>query len=295
MQQLVERLSVSRKSVASRLKKLKEKDNVERAGLDRSGYWRVKKQPLGKSGQQIQNEKHGTSKQLRFVEQTPVVPIGYIQNRVPLDKRVAINSYTADGRLLSIKPFLEQTWQLCGGQWRAHSKVSELNSITIKLHSTAVKTKNASLQESHLKSEIYTVITKQHATKPETIKTYMDITLARYPVHSSQPTKTETLRLMPKIIFKETSASSNLMAILFHLSDETTSRFVEMSRNTVTSLYEQIFCAMGIISQGQCKGQDVWWFDANKIHWTDAYSSIRNRCTKIAGIQKQSYSLAFNL
>ena len=43
MQQLVERLSVSRKSVASRLKKLKEKDNVERAGLDRSGYWRVKK------------------------------------------------------------------------------------------------------------------------------------------------------------------------------------------------------------------------------------------------------------
>lgn len=41
MQQLAERLSVSRKTVASRLKKLKEKGAIERVGSDRSGYWKV--------------------------------------------------------------------------------------------------------------------------------------------------------------------------------------------------------------------------------------------------------------
>ena len=41
MQQLSERLSGSRKSIASRLKKLKEKGAIERVGSDRSGYWKV--------------------------------------------------------------------------------------------------------------------------------------------------------------------------------------------------------------------------------------------------------------
>ena len=41
MQQLAKRLSVSRKSIASRLKKLKEKGVIERVGSDRSGYWKV--------------------------------------------------------------------------------------------------------------------------------------------------------------------------------------------------------------------------------------------------------------
>ena len=41
MQQLAERLSVSRKSIAGRLKKLKEKGAIERVGSDRSGYWKV--------------------------------------------------------------------------------------------------------------------------------------------------------------------------------------------------------------------------------------------------------------
>ena len=41
MQQLAEKLSVSRKSIASRLKKLKEKGAIERVGSDRSGYWKV--------------------------------------------------------------------------------------------------------------------------------------------------------------------------------------------------------------------------------------------------------------
>ena len=42
MQQLAEILSVSRKTIASRLKKLKEKGAIERVGSDRSGYWKVK-------------------------------------------------------------------------------------------------------------------------------------------------------------------------------------------------------------------------------------------------------------
>lgn len=41
MQQLAERLSVSRKSIASRLKKLKEKGAIERVGSDLNGYWKV--------------------------------------------------------------------------------------------------------------------------------------------------------------------------------------------------------------------------------------------------------------
>ena len=41
MQQLAERLSVSRKSIASRLKKLKEKGAIKRVGSDRSGHWKV--------------------------------------------------------------------------------------------------------------------------------------------------------------------------------------------------------------------------------------------------------------
>jgi ATP-dependent DNA helicase RecG len=41
MQQLAEILSVSRKTIASRLKKLKEKGAIERVGSDRSGYWKV--------------------------------------------------------------------------------------------------------------------------------------------------------------------------------------------------------------------------------------------------------------
>ena len=45
-------------------------------------------------------EKYGNSKQLRFVGSTAVVPIAYIQNRIPLDKKVAINNYTTEGRAL---------------------------------------------------------------------------------------------------------------------------------------------------------------------------------------------------
>ena len=43
MPQLAERLSVSRKTVAARLKKLKDAGLIERIGSDRKGYWKLLK------------------------------------------------------------------------------------------------------------------------------------------------------------------------------------------------------------------------------------------------------------
>lgn len=41
MPQLAEQLNVSRKTVAVRLKKLKEAGRIERVGSDRKGYWKL--------------------------------------------------------------------------------------------------------------------------------------------------------------------------------------------------------------------------------------------------------------
>lgn len=43
MLQLAERLNVSRKTVAARLKKLKDAGLIERIGFDRKGYWKLSK------------------------------------------------------------------------------------------------------------------------------------------------------------------------------------------------------------------------------------------------------------
>lgn len=39
--QLSEKMEVSRKTVAQKMKKLKEKDIIERIGSDRKGYWKI--------------------------------------------------------------------------------------------------------------------------------------------------------------------------------------------------------------------------------------------------------------
>ena len=44
MPQLAEKLNISRKTVAARLKVLKEKGIIERVGSDRKGYWKVHSQ-----------------------------------------------------------------------------------------------------------------------------------------------------------------------------------------------------------------------------------------------------------
>lgn len=61
---------------------------------------RLKKR-LMRSGQRILpyiQEKYGDSKQIRYVYDTALAPIGYIKHRPPSMLRVAVNKYTHDGR-----------------------------------------------------------------------------------------------------------------------------------------------------------------------------------------------------
>ena len=61
---------------------------------------RLKKR-LMRSGQRILpyiQEKYGDSKQIRYVYDTALAPIGYIKHRPPSMLRVAVNKYTPDGR-----------------------------------------------------------------------------------------------------------------------------------------------------------------------------------------------------
>lgn len=44
------------------------------------------------------NEKYGTSREVRYLNGHAVVPIAYVQHRVPMDKKNKINKYTPDGR-----------------------------------------------------------------------------------------------------------------------------------------------------------------------------------------------------
>ena len=43
-------------------------------------------------------EKYGASKQLRFLQGRPIVPLGYVQPKNAQHKRKAVNKYTAEGR-----------------------------------------------------------------------------------------------------------------------------------------------------------------------------------------------------
>jgi RNA-directed DNA polymerase len=43
-------------------------------------------------------KRYGKSKQIRFVNGQPLIPIGYIQTKAPLYKRRNVNQYTPDGR-----------------------------------------------------------------------------------------------------------------------------------------------------------------------------------------------------
>lgn len=43
-------------------------------------------------------EKYGKSKEVRFIGEIPIVPIAYVQHRVPMDKKLKVNQYTSEGR-----------------------------------------------------------------------------------------------------------------------------------------------------------------------------------------------------
>ena len=43
-------------------------------------------------------EKYGTSREVRYLNGQPLVPIAYVQHRVPMDKKIKVCKYTPDGR-----------------------------------------------------------------------------------------------------------------------------------------------------------------------------------------------------
>ena len=42
--------------------------------------------------------KYGKSKQMRFVDGVPIVPVGYVQTKPPMWQKAKVNSYKAEGR-----------------------------------------------------------------------------------------------------------------------------------------------------------------------------------------------------
>lgn len=58
----------------------------------------VQKKRLAVNVPNFINKKYGKSKQLRFINGTALVPIGFVQYKTPLNKKRKINSYTVDGR-----------------------------------------------------------------------------------------------------------------------------------------------------------------------------------------------------
>lgn len=68
--------------------------------VKKSLYNRLKHR-LKKSGK-ITNryiaEKYGTSREVRYLGGHAIVPIAYVQHRIPMDKKIKVNSYTPEGR-----------------------------------------------------------------------------------------------------------------------------------------------------------------------------------------------------
>ena len=52
----------------------------------------------GKITNRYIQEKYGSSREIRFLGGHALVPIAYVQHRVPMDKKAKINKYTPEGR-----------------------------------------------------------------------------------------------------------------------------------------------------------------------------------------------------
>lgn len=50
------------------------------------------------TGFKVIRDKYGRSKQMRYIHDMPIIPIGYAQYRIPFYKKRSINIYTAEGR-----------------------------------------------------------------------------------------------------------------------------------------------------------------------------------------------------
>ena len=68
--------------------------------VKKSLYNRLKHR-LQKKGKIINRyiaEKYGTSREVRYLGGHAIVPIAYVQHRIPMDKKIKVNSYTPEGR-----------------------------------------------------------------------------------------------------------------------------------------------------------------------------------------------------
>lgn len=43
-------------------------------------------------------ERYGKSKEIRYINGNPIIPLGYVQHKNPMDKKKVINNFTAEGR-----------------------------------------------------------------------------------------------------------------------------------------------------------------------------------------------------
>ena len=77
--------------------------DIQKIAFDvkKSLYNRLKHrlQKKGKITNKYIKEKYGTSREVRYLNGHAIVPIAYVQHRVPMDKKGKINKYTPEGRL----------------------------------------------------------------------------------------------------------------------------------------------------------------------------------------------------
>lgn len=71
--------------------------NRFKKNLKSEKFYRMRKQEVPSIGKAVK-ERYGDSKQLRFINDKPVAPIGYVQTKNPMFKKKIINKYTKEGR-----------------------------------------------------------------------------------------------------------------------------------------------------------------------------------------------------
>ncbi|WP_163537338.1 group II intron reverse transcriptase/maturase [Gracilibacillus sp. YIM 98692] len=100
--------------------------------INRTMYNRFRKKGYTRHGNYDGKDKglkpYLKSKRLRYLMETPILPIGYIQTKKPLNKRTAINKYTPEGRKLIHKELTEvPEWKI---KWlRDHPTIGRNSSI----------------------------------------------------------------------------------------------------------------------------------------------------------------------
>ena len=65
---------------------------------------RLETEKSGKINNEYLRKRYGNSKQVRWLMDIPIIPIGYLKSRNPMSKKASINQYTPEGRLELYKP-----------------------------------------------------------------------------------------------------------------------------------------------------------------------------------------------